>query len=43
MSDVDLIYRCLGIILESIAFSGGDASADHSKIRTPNVSGLEEE
>ena len=43
MSDIDLIYRCLGIILESIAFSGGDASADHSKIRTPNVSGLEEE
>jgi hypothetical protein len=43
MSDVDLIYRFLGIILESIAFGGGDASADHSKIRTPNVSGLEQE
>ena len=43
MSDVDLIYRCLGIILESIAFAGGNASADHSKIRTPNLSGLEEE
>jgi hypothetical protein len=43
MSEVDLIYRCLGIILESIAFGGGDASADHSKFRTPNVSGLKEE
>jgi hypothetical protein len=32
MTDLDLVYRCLGIVLESIAFSGGDASADHSKI-----------
>jgi len=38
MSDIDLIYRCLGIILESIAFSGTEAFADHSKSRTPNVS-----
>jgi hypothetical protein len=43
MSDVDLIYRCLGIILESIAFGDGDALGNHSKIRTPNVSGLKEE
>jgi hypothetical protein len=43
MTDLDLIYRCLGIILESIAFSGGDASADHSKFERQNVSGLEEE
>jgi len=27
MSDVDLIYRCLGIILESIAFSGDEIPA----------------
>ena len=38
MSDIDLIYRCLGIVLESIAFSGSDAFADHSKSRPPNVS-----
>jgi len=38
MSDIDLIYRCLGIILESIAFSGSDAFAGHSKSRPPNVS-----
>ena len=43
MSDIDLIYRCLGIILESIAFSGGDAPADDNKIRTQNVFGLKEE
>jgi hypothetical protein len=43
MSDIDLIYRCLGIILESIAFSGGDAPADDNKIRTQNVSGAKEE
>jgi len=43
MSDVDLIYRCLGIILESIAFSGGEIPADDNRIRTQNVSGLKEE
>jgi hypothetical protein len=43
MSDVDLIYRCLGIMLESIAFGGRDASVDHSKGRTPNVSEFDEE
>ncbi len=43
MSDIDLIYRCLGIILESIAFSGGETPADNSEIRTHNVSGLKEE
>jgi hypothetical protein len=37
MSDIDLIYRCLGIVLESIAFSGGEVDADHSTTR-PNVS-----
>jgi hypothetical protein len=43
MSDVDLIYRCLGIMLELIAFGGRDASVDHSKGRTPNVSEFDEE
>lgn len=43
MSDVDLIYRCLGIMLESIAFGGRDVSVDHSKGRTPNVSEFDEE
>ena len=42
MGDVDLIYRCLGIMLESIAFGGSDASADHGKGR-PNVSEFDEE
>jgi hypothetical protein len=42
MSDIDLIYRRLGIILESIAFSGGQLDADHSAAR-PNVSGRKEE
>jgi len=42
MDDVDLIYRCLGIMLESIAFGGSDASADHGKGRA-NVSEFDEE
>jgi len=42
MGDVDLIYRCLGILLESIAFGGSDASADHGKGRA-NVSEFDEE
>jgi hypothetical protein len=42
MGDVDLIYRCLGIMLESIAFGGSDASADHGKGRA-NVSEFDEE
>jgi len=43
MSDVDLIYRCLGIMLEAIAFGGSDASADRSKSPTPSVSEFDEE
>jgi len=43
MTDSDLIHPCLGIILESIAFSGGEAPGDDSKIRTQNVSRLKEE
>jgi len=42
MGDVDLIYRCLGIMLESIAFGGSDASADHGKGRA-NVSEFDQE
>jgi hypothetical protein len=38
MSDIDLIYRCLGIILESIAFSDGQVALDDTKIPSPNVS-----
>jgi hypothetical protein len=34
MSDIDLIYRCLGIILESIAFRGGQAVSDDKQIPT---------
>jgi hypothetical protein len=32
MNDLDLIYRCLGIILESIAASGDQAIAADSRI-----------
>jgi len=32
MSDIELIYRCLGIILESIAFSDGQAGAGENKL-----------
>jgi hypothetical protein len=42
MGDVDLIYRCLGIMLESIAFGGSDASADHGKGRA-NASEFDQE
>ncbi len=43
MSDVDLIYRCLGIILESIAFSGGEIPAHQSENPTPNILESKEE
>jgi hypothetical protein len=42
LSDIDLIYRCLGIMLESIASSRSDASADYSKTRTPKLSEFDE-
>jgi len=42
MSDMDLIYRCLGSILESLAFSSGQFDADHSTALS-NVSGGKEE
>jgi hypothetical protein len=38
MMDIDLIYRCLGIILESIAFTGDQVASDDTKIPSPNVS-----
>jgi hypothetical protein len=37
VNEIDLIYRCLGIILESIAFSGDRVTTDDS--RTPRVPG----
>jgi hypothetical protein len=43
MSDIDLIYRCLGIILESIAFGDGESPGERSKRRVPNVSAVTEE
>ena len=42
MSNMDLICRCLGIILESLAFSSGQLDADHSTA-LPNVPGGKEE
>jgi hypothetical protein len=42
MTDTDLIYRCLGIILESIAFGGGQNEAtDKIQIRGSAPSGEE--
>ena len=37
MSETDLIYRCLGIILESIAFTGDQVASGDTKIPSPNV------
>jgi len=36
MEDIELIYRCLGIILESIAFSGAHVPANDRNILAPN-------
>jgi hypothetical protein len=38
MSETDLIYRCLGIILESIAFTGDQVALDNTKVQNPNIS-----
>jgi hypothetical protein len=43
MSETDLIYRCLGIILESIAFTGDQVRADESKIPAPSPFEVSEE
>jgi hypothetical protein len=39
MSEIDLIYRCLGIILESVAFSSCQVTEDDSRIPNSNVFG----
>jgi hypothetical protein len=36
MTDIDLIYRCLGIIVESIAFNEGQVRMDQGNIPTPD-------
>lgn len=38
MTDIDLIYRCLGIILESIAFSGDQYTTDENKLARQSYS-----
>ena len=43
MTESELIYRCLGIILESIASSGGQAERDKSKSQERNSVLFEEE
>jgi hypothetical protein len=43
MTDIDLIYRCLGIILESIAFSDPQAAASQKKRPVPNVFGAKKD
>jgi hypothetical protein len=43
MNEIDLIYRCLGIILESIAFSGDQPTPDNSRIPTPNAFGVKDD
>jgi hypothetical protein len=42
MTDLELIYRCLGIILESIAFSGDQVDRG-KKTQPPNSAAAEEE
>jgi hypothetical protein len=42
MTDIDLIYRCLGIILEAIAFSGDQGPRGRSTISSPKFSGIKE-
>jgi hypothetical protein len=36
MTDIDLIYRCLGIIVEAIAFNEGQVRVHQSNIPAPN-------
>jgi hypothetical protein len=43
MADIDLIYRCLGILLESIAFSGEHVRSDENKMPAPNPFEAKEE
>ena len=43
MADIDLIYRCLGIVLESIGFSGEHVRPDENKMPAPNPFEAKEE
>jgi hypothetical protein len=43
MTDLELIYRCLGIILESIAFTGDQVDRGKKKNQTPGPLAVEEE
>ncbi len=43
MTDLELIYRCLGIILESIAFAGGQVGRGKNKNQTRDSLAAEEE
>jgi hypothetical protein len=43
MTDLELIYRCLGIILESIAFTGNQVDRVKKKNQTPSSLAVEEE
>jgi hypothetical protein len=42
LSDTDLINRCLGILLESVAFSGADPAPDQRERRASDISGATE-
>ncbi len=42
MTDLELIYRCLGIILESIALTGAQADRGKKKNQTPDSLAVEE-
>lgn len=43
MTDIDLLYRCLGIIMESIAFNEGQVRVNPSNIPAPNPPEVNEE
>jgi hypothetical protein len=43
MTDLELLYRCLGIILESIAFSGHQVDRGNTKTQPPDFAAAEEE
>jgi hypothetical protein len=43
MTDIELIYRCLGIILESIAFSGDQIDRGNKKTQLTDSAATEEE
>jgi hypothetical protein len=43
MTDIDLIYHCLGIIMESIAFNAGQVRMNQDNIPAPNPSNVKGE